>query len=102
MTRTTPDLGDTIAGSIFDHVERERALLRHDIARIINDGMTLHGAKNGGTLPMSPEYQAVFNATAELCRLLLTDLSLAGSVPQPVIDKCDKIYRALRATGWKP
>ena len=95
-----PTIGDTIAGNIFSHFEQERTFLRHDIARIVNDGITL-GAAAGQATPVTDEKQ-LFDAAVSLCKTLVSDMSLLQGLSPKIRPQLDQLYLALRQTGWRP
>lgn len=103
MTRSR-DLATTIAGNIFNHIEQERTLVRHNIEEVIHDGLLLGAAKEGLTPPQTggAASRELLDAAIGLVRALLNDTTLVVATPNLVLRHIDDVRQALLNKGWRP
>lgn len=95
MTRT---LATHITGAVFDHIERERNLVRSCLEETINDALLLSAAKQGSA---AVEPDPVRAATENMIRLVMSKPSLAFNTPSELDAAIAKVYHALVSSGWR-
>ncbi len=99
------ELATQLAGSIFDHVERERTFVRHSIEEVLHDGILLGQAKTAEAPALmigGAASQELRDAVVRMMDLIAHDSLLYASMPSKVVAPLNDVYRALLHTGWHP
>ncbi len=99
------ELASQLAGSIFDHVERERTFMRHSIEEVLHDGILLGQAKTAEAPALmigGAASQELRDAVIDMMDLVAHDSALYASMPQKIFAPMNEVYRALLRTGWQP
>lgn len=103
MTRSR-DLATTIAGNIFNHIEQERTLVRHNIEEVIHDGLLLGAAKEGQEpAPIrDAASRELLDAAIATVRALMNDTTLFVSTPKVLLGHINHLRVVLLNEGWRP
>jgi hypothetical protein len=99
------ELAAQLAGSIFDHVERERTFVRHSIEEVLHDGLLLGQAKTAeAPAPMigGAASQELRDAVIRMMDMIANDSQLYASMPAKIVAPVNEVCRALLRTGWQP
>ena len=99
------ELAAQLAGSLFDHVERERTFVRHSIEDVLHDALLLAQAKTAEAPALmigGAASQELRDAVVRLMDLIAHDSLLYASMPSKVVAPLNEVYRVLLRTGWHP